>query len=342
MEVPGPLVAERGAQDQPASVDPPGPGIRVAVLVPCHNEEQSVGSVVRSFHAVLPDAEVYVYDNGSSDATSKVAAAAGAIVCREPRLGKGNVMRRMFADVDADVYVVVDGDGTYDARSSAAMIELLLRDRLDMVVGSRQPIVEETDVYRRGHTAGNVAFSRLLRALLGGGFTDIFSGYRVMSRRLVKSFPVQSAGFEIETELSAHAVEVGAACAEFPTAYGNRTEGTASKLHTYRDGFRILVSLVRLWEAMRPLRFFALGFGLLTIVSIVLAIPLISEFERTGLVARFPTAILATAIQIVAFLSLVCGIILKSVRRARQEVKRLAYLQYPPPPRYQPAGTPPN
>ena len=304
----------------------------LAVLVPCHNEERAIAAVVRGFHASLPHATIYVYDNGSTDATSAVAEAAGAIVRREPRRGKGNVMRRMFADVDADLYVLVDGDDTYDACAASLMVELLQRERLDMVVGSRRPVTTDSEVYRPGHTAGNAMFSRLLQALLGGGFSDILSGYRVMSRRLVKSFPVQSTGFEIETELSAHAVEVGATCAELPASYRSRSAGSTSKLHTYRDGFRILISLFRLWEAMRPLQFFALWFGLLTALSLVLAIPVITEFEHTGYVARFPTAILATAIQIVAFLTLACGIILKSVRRARQEVKRLAYLQHPAPP----------
>ncbi|MGH9076823.1 MAG: glycosyltransferase family 2 protein [Acidimicrobiales bacterium] len=309
-----------------------GAGARVAVLVPCHNEEASIARVVTDFAAALPTADIFVYDNASSDDTFGCAVSAGAVVYREPRPGKGRVVRRMFADVDADVYVIVDGDSTYDAAAAPQMIELLRRNRLDMVVGARHPVVGDSGVYRKGHSTGNAAFSRAMRALLGGGFTDIFSGYRVMSRRFVKSFPVQSTGFEIETELSAHAVEVNAACAEVSTAYGSRGGDSASKLRTYRDGTRILLTLLRLFEAMRPLQFFGICFTLLTAVALVLGVPVIGEYARSGLVLRFPTAILAVSVQVIAFLCLASGVILKSVRRSRQEARLLAYLHYPAPP----------
>ncbi len=301
----------------------------VAVLVPCFNEEASIGRVVADFRVALPDADVYVYDNGSTDATAKRAVEAGAHVFCEPKRGKGNVTRRMFADVEADVYVMVDGDATYDAMSAPGMVRRLLEERLDMVVGARTPVAGDDGVYRRGHSAGNALFSRGLRAVLGGSFTDVFSGYRVMSRRFVKSFPARSTGFEIETELSAHAVEVGAACAEVSTPYGSREDGSGSKLNTFRDGLRILFTVVRLLEAMRPLQFFTFWFVVLTGISLALGIPVIDEFSRTGQVLRFPTAFLAASTQVVAFLSLACGVVLKSVRVARQEAKRLAYLRHP-------------
>ena len=301
-------------------------GASVAVLIPCYDEEASVASVIRSFRAALPEAAIYVYDNNSTDATVERAVAAGAIVRHERRQGKGNVVRRMFADVDADVYVMVDGDDTYHAPSARTMVDLLLDEGLDMVVGSRAPIDDR--VRRRGHAAGNVAFTKLLRLLFGGAFTDVFSGYRVMSRRFVKSFPVRSDGFEIETELSAHSQEIAAAVAEVPTPFQARHEGTKSKLRTGRDGFRILVTAFRLFENMRPLQFFAaLAVGL-TVVALALGVPVVQEFRDTGLVPRYPRAFLAAAIQIVAFICVTAGLILKSVKSARQEVRRLAYLRY--------------
>ncbi|MDQ2726622.1 MAG: glycosyltransferase [Actinomycetota bacterium] len=309
---------------------------RVAVLVPCYNEEHAVASVVTGFAAALPGADIYVYDNASTDGTAQRAREAGAIVRHERRRGKGNVMRKMFADIDADVYVMVDGDGTYDPSSASAMVDLLVDQRLDMVVGARQTAAGSGGVvYRKGHTTGNAVFTRVLRTLVGGEFKDIFSGYRAMSRRFVKSLPVRSSGFEIETELSAHAVEVEAACAEVDTAYGSRQEGSTSKLNTYRDGLRIAGTILRLFESIRPLQFFAICFAALTVAGLILGVPVIDEFARTGLVLRFPTAILAVAIQIVAFLCLTCGVILKSVQRARQEGRRLVYLQIGPP---SPAG----
>lgn len=305
---------------------------RVAVLVPCHNEDHAVASVVNGFAAALPGAEIYVYDNASTDATAERARDAGAIVCYEGRRGKGNVIRKMFADIEADVYVMVDGDGTYDPSSSPLMVDLLLSRRLDMVVGARRPVADDGVIYRRGHTAGNAAFTRALRTVVGGEFHDIFSGYRAMSRRFVKSLPVRSRGFEIETELSAHAVEIEAACAEIDTPYRSRQEGSVSKLNTNRDGLRIAGTIIRLFESIRPLQFFSLCFTLLSAVALTLGVPVVDEFARTGLVLRFPTAILAVAIQIVAFLCLTCGVILKSVQRARQEARRLVYLQIGAPP----------
>ena len=300
---------------------------RVAVLVPCHNEEATVARVVADFASRLPGASIFVFDNASTDDTAKIAAGAGAVVCYEPRKGKGHVIRRMFADVEADVYLMVDGDGTYDPDAAPRMVERVWMDGMDMVVGARVPLDDGGEVYRRGHTSGNAMFSRLVRFLFGGDFTDVFSGYRAFSRRFVKSLPVSSSGFEIETELSTHAVRVYAACDEIPTAYGSRGEDSSSKLRTYRDGSKILMTMIRLFEEMRPLQFFGLCFVVLTALSVGLGIPVITEFVHTGKVPRFPTAILAVSIQVVAFICLAAGIILRSVGRARDELRRLAYLQ---------------
>lgn len=309
---------------------------RVAVLIPCFNEEPSVADVVTSFRrslaATTAVTTVYVYDNGSTDETVARAAAAGAVVGHERRRGKGNVMRRMFADVDADVYVMVDGDGTYDPEAASLMVDQLWSQRLDMVVGARAVDVDaEQPAYRRGHVAGNAVFTKALKMIIGGDFTDIFSGYRVMSRRFVKSLPVRSSGFEIETELSAHAIEIEAACAEVATRYRSRPDGSESKLSTYRDGARIAWTIARLFESIRPLPCFTLLFATLTALAIGLAVPVVDEFAHTGVVLRFPTAILAASIQIVALLSLACGIILRSVQVARREGRRLAYLAVPAP-----------
>ncbi|MDQ6797825.1 MAG: glycosyltransferase [Actinomycetota bacterium] len=302
---------------------------RVAVLIPCHNEQETVAEVVAAFSQALPEADVYVYDNRSTDATAERARQAGAVVRREVRLGKGHVVRRMFADVEAEIYVMVDGDGTYEAAAARAMVDLLIDDTLDMVVGCRQPVPDQHDVYRPGHAMGNKVFTRALRTVFGGEFTDVFSGYRVMSRRLVKSFPIQSAGFEIETELNVHAVQLGAACAEVPTRYGNRDEDSDSKLRTGRDGIRIMMTILRLFRQLRPLQFFGILFVALTLVALALGIPVVEAYVDTGLVARFPTAIMAAAIQTVAFICLTCGLVLENVVGARKEARRLAYLQIP-------------
>ncbi len=308
-------------------LDDPSAAVRVAVLLPCHNEEASIATVVDAFLGALPNAGIYVCDNASTDATTARALAAGATVLHERRRGKGHAVRRLFADVEADVYVLADGDATYDAASAPEMVARLVDEHLDMVVGTRQTDGDDPETFRRGHATGNALLTRAFRLCLGGSFTDVLSGYRVMSRRLVKSFPMHADGFDIEAELTAHTVEVDANWLEVPTPYGSREEGSSSKLRTYRDGARIAISLVRLFEAMYPLRFFLLCFAVLTGVALALGIPVIETFNQTGQVPRLPTAVLAASIQIVAFLSLACGVILKSVKLGRQEARRLVYLQ---------------
>jgi glycosyltransferase involved in cell wall biosynthesis len=297
---------------------------RIAVLLPCYNEEAAIGATVAGFRAALPGATVYVYDNNSSDGTRAVAAKAGAVVRTERQQGKGHVVRRMFADVDADVYVMADGDLTYDPGAAPAMVEMLLADQLDMVVGTRRH--EEKDAYRGGHVLGNRIFTGLLSGLFGRSFSDIFSGYRVFSRRFVKSFPVLSSGFEIETEMSVHALELRMPVGEIETAYGARPEGSHSKLSTYGDGARILRTIATLYRVERPVLFYG-GIGaLLLLLAILLSIPLIVTYVDTGLVPRVPTAILVTGITIIAVLCFFTGLILDTVTRGRREVRRLAYL----------------
>jgi glycosyltransferase involved in cell wall biosynthesis len=312
----------------------PGQRSSVGVLIPCHNEEHAIASVVHDFQQALPEADIFVYDNQSTDATLDRATTAGATVRTEPKLGKGNVVRRMFADVDADIYVLVDGDGTYHAPTARLMVDRLVEQNLDMVVGHRQRSADDERAYRRGHSIGNAIFARVFRLLYGGDFTDAFSGYRVMSRRFVKSFPGTSSGFEIETELSAHAATISASCLEVPTPYRSRSENSNSKLRTFRDGGRILRVSVRLFRELRPLQFFGILFVLLSATALAIGVPVINEYVHSGLVPRFPTAILAAAIQTVAFICLTCGLVLQSVGRARQEVRRLAYLQIEPPSTY--------
>jgi glycosyltransferase involved in cell wall biosynthesis len=296
----------------------------IAVLLPCFNEEAAIGATVRGFRQALPGATVYVYDNNSRDRTREVAAEAGAIVRSEAQQGKGNVVRRMFADIDADVYVMADGDLTYDPAAAPAMVDMLLADQLDMVVGTRRH--EEKDAYRGGHVIGNRLFTGLLSGLFGRSFSDIFSGYRVFSRRFVKSFPVLSEGFEIETEMSVHALELRMPVGEVETSYGARPEGSHSKLSTFGDGWRILKTIANLYRIERPVLFYGSIGAILLIVAIVLAIPLVQTYLRTGLVPRFPTAILVTGIVIVAVLCFFAGLILDTVTRGRREVRRLAYL----------------
>jgi glycosyltransferase involved in cell wall biosynthesis len=304
-------------------------GPSVAVLVPCYNEEAAVAAVVAGFQAALPAATVYVYDNNSRDRTVEIARAAGAVVRSETRQGKGHVVRRMFADIEADVYVLVDGDATYDAPSAPAMVERLVTEKLDMVVGTR--VHTEKEAYRRGHVAGNRLLTGFLSTIFGRAFSDILSGYRVFSRRFVKSFPALSAGFEIETELSIHALQLAVPVAEVETPYGARPEGSASKLSTYRDGFRILWTMIRLFKNERPLVFFSIGGTAIALVALVLALPVLLTFLSTGLVPRLPTAILAMGLMILAFLSVTAGVILDTVTRGRQELKRLFYLSLPAP-----------
>lgn len=303
--------------------------LRIAVLLPCYNEEAAIAQTVAGFRAVLPDAEIYVYDNNSGDRTAEVARAAGAIVRTERMQGKGHVVRRMFADIDADVYVMADGDATYEAAAAPAMIAQLIEERLDMIVGARHSEVEAA--YRRGHRFGNVMLTTMLAWAFGRSFSDILSGYRVFSRRFVKSFPVLSTGFEIETEISVHALEMQLPVAEVMTAYAARPAGSISKLSTYSDGWRILKTIAMLFRFERPLLFFGSVAAVLAAVSVILAIPLVITFFETGLVPRFPTAILATGLMILAALNGFCGLILDTVVRGRREVRRLAYLSYPAP-----------
>jgi glycosyltransferase involved in cell wall biosynthesis len=297
---------------------------KIAVLLPCYNEEAAIAQTVGGFRAALPSATVYVYDNNSRDRTREVAAAAGAVVRTERQQGKGHVVRRMFADIDADVYVMADGDLTYDPKAAPAMVDLLVADQLDMVVGTRRH--QEKDAYRGGHVLGNRVFTGLLSSLFGRSFSDIFSGYRVFSRRFVKSFPVLSEGFEIETEMSVHALELRMPVGEIETSYGARPEGSQSKLSTYSDGWRILKTIGTLYRVERPTLFYG-GLGaMLLAAAIVLAVPLVVTYLHTGLVPRFPTAILVTGMTIVAVLCFFTGLILDTVTRGRREVRRLAYL----------------
>ena len=299
---------------------------RIAVLVPCYNEEVAITKVIEDFRQALPGAVIHVYDNNSSDRTSEVAREAGAIVGREVRQGKGNVVRRMFADVDADIYLLVDGDATYDAPSAPAMVEKLIAENLDMVVGTR--VDREAAAYRRGHRSGNAIFTWFVASMFGSSFTDILSGYRVFSRRFVKSFPALSGGFEIETELTIHALELGMPVDEVETPYFSRPEGSASKLNTWRDGMRISWMIQRLYRTERPLQFFGLVALAFAATSVALAVPIIEYYLLTGLVPRFPTAILATGLMLAAFLALTSGLVLDTVTRGRREMKRLAYLAH--------------
>jgi glycosyltransferase involved in cell wall biosynthesis len=301
--------------------------MRIAVLVPCYNEEAAVATVVADFRKALPTAEIYVYDNNSSDRTTTVARDAGAQVRNERRQGKGHVVRRMFADVDADIYVLVDGDATYDAASAPRMVDTLVSDHLDMVVGFRVDQAEAA--YRPGHRTGNWMLTSFLSSVFGQAFKDILSGYRVFSRRFVKSFPVLSDGFEIETELTVHALELALPVAEIDTPYYARPEGSFSKLNTWRDGFRILGTILKLYRSEKPLRFFVAIGIFLTLVAVGLAIPIVVTFLEQGLVPRLPTAVLSMGLMILAVLSVSSGLVLDTVTRGRREMKLLAYLSQP-------------
>jgi len=303
------------------------PGLRVAVLVPCFNEEAAVATVVANFLKVLPTAEIFVYDNNSKDSTVEVARAAGAVVRCERRQGKGHVVRRMFADIDADIYVLVDGDATYDALSAPRMIDALVNDHLDMVVGVR--VDQSVAAYRPGHRTGNWMLTTLLYSVFGQAFKDLLSGYRVFSRRFVKSFPVLSDGFEIETELSVHALELALPVAEIETPYYARPEGSVSKLNTWRDGFRILSTILKLYRSEKPLRFFTVIGIFFVLVSVGLAIPVVVTYFEEGIVPRLPTAVLSMGLMILAVLSLTSGLVLDTVTRGRREMKLLAYLSQP-------------
>lgn len=301
----------------------------MAVLIPCYNEAQTIGQVVNAFRTALPEATVFVYDNNSTDETREVAFDAGAVVGSEPLQGKGNVVRRMFGDVEADVYVLVDGDDTYDAASAPMLVERLLSERLDLVAASR--IENSEHAYRPGHRFGNVVLTGLVAWIFGNRFNDMLSGYKVLSRRFVKSFPALSSGFEIETELTIQALELRMPIAEVGTPYRPRPPGSTSKLHTVRDGFRILKTIGLIAKEERPLQFFFVMFLCLAGLSLGLAIPILIEFLATGLVPRFPTAILSTGIMLLAFLGLFSGIILDTVTVGRREMKRMWYLSIPGP-----------
>jgi glycosyltransferase involved in cell wall biosynthesis len=303
--------------------------LRVAVLLPCYNEASVVGMTVSSFRSALPDATIYVFDNNSTDNTADIASAAGALVRRERTQGKGNVVRRMFADIDADIYVMADGDATYDASAAPQMIRQLREDRLDMVVGVR--CSDMRSAYRRGHRLGNILLTRVLSHLFGRSYSDVLSGYRVFSRRFVKSFPVFSAGFEIETEISIHALELRMPVAEVITKYNPRPKGSASKLYTYRDGWRILTTILSLFRIERPAIFFGGIGGLLACISVIISVPLAITYMKTSLVPQMPTAVLSTGLMILAFLSFFSGLILDTVVHGRREVRRLAYLALPSP-----------
>ena len=317
---------ERATAGEPIAVDEQCllEAQRIAVLIPCFNEAASIATVVHGFRTALPGAEVYVYDNNSTDHTASIAAGAGARVRKEPLQGKGNVVRRMFADIESDVYVMVDGDCTYDPKCAPDMIRLLLADNLDMVVATR--VATEDAAYRQGHRFGNQMLTKAVAHLFGNRFSDMLSGYRVFSRRFVKSFPAMSSGFETETELTIHALELSLPVAEIPTLYSVRARGSASKLQTYSDGLRILRLILTLYKNERPLKFFSTIAAILLVTALSLGIPIVISFIDTGLVLRQPTAILCTGLVLLSALSFVTGLILDTVTRGRRETRRLAYL----------------
>ena len=302
----------------------------IAVLIPCHNEELTIADVVNDFRAALPSCRVFVYDNNSTDSTVERAREAGAIVKKEQLQGKGNVVRRMFSDVDADVYLMCDGDGTYDPTLAPTLVGMIIDDALDMVVGVRFP--EEAErAFPLGHRAGNKILTNFVGWLFGHRFSDILSGYRSFSRRFVKSFPALASGFEIETELTIHALELKMPVGEAPATYAARPKGSHSKLSTWRHGFRIFATIIFLFKEVRPARFFGSIFAVLVLMSLALTYPLIITYFQTGLVPRLPTVVLATGIMLLAFISGACGIILDTVSRGRREAKRMMYLSMPGP-----------
>lgn len=304
--------------------------INIAILIPCYNEEISIAKVIHEFQKTLPGYPIYVYDNNSTDKTAQVAVDAGAIVRNESHKGKGNVIRRMFADIDADIYLLIDGDNTYDIQKSPELIKKLCEKQLDMVVASRIEKKDENKyaIYRLGHRFGNAFFSKIIAFLFGHHFKDVFSGYRVFSRRFVKSFPANARGFDVETEFTIHSVELRLPTAEIESTYYSRPAGSVSKLNTYRDGLKILMRIFLLLKEVRPLLFFGSIFIVLASLSVLLFLPVLINYFQTGLVKRFPTAILSTGIMLLAFMSLGSGIILDSVCRARREIKRLFYLSF--------------
>ncbi len=316
------IAGETSSAPAQAGADAP----HVAVLIPCYNEAATIAKVVGDFRAALPAAAVYVYDNNSTDRTVECARAAGALIGHEPRQGKGHVIKRMFSDIEADIYVLADGDATYDTASAPHLIARLLTDCCDMVVGAR--IGQQSAAFPKGHRLGNRLLTGFVATVFGTKLRDMLSGYRVLSRRFVKSLPVLSAGFEIETELTIHAMELGVTIAEIDTPYFARPEGSESKLDTWYDGVRILNMIIRLYRAERPLFFFSM-FGLAcAVASLALAIPIVITFVEVGLVPRIPTAVLSTGLMLTAFLAIACGFILDTVTRGRKEMKRLAYLAH--------------
>jgi len=314
---PRPSAARQGRRPVPVA------SRSIAVLLPCYNEATTIAAVVREFREAVPSAKIYVYDNNSTDGTAQRAAEAGAIVRREPNQGKGNVVRRMFADVEADIYVLADGDLTYDARGAGGLIEALVDHNADMAVGLR---VGGAHAFRRGHRVGNRLFNWLVAHLFGGGFTDILSGYRAMSRRFAKSFPAASSGFEIETELSIHALDLRLGTVEVPLAYGERPGNSKSKLHTYRDGLRILTKIAMMYRTLKPLQFYGAVAAMLFALALAIGTPVVVTYVETGLVPRLPSAVLAASLIQIGFLSLACGIIIDSVSATRREIKRMRYL----------------
>lgn len=301
----------------------------VAILVPCYNEALTIEKVIKDFKATLPDARVYVFDNNSSDKTSEIAKKAGALVRKVELKGKGNVVRRMFADVEADVYLMVDGDATYDAKSAPLMINKLLENHLDMVVGCRKEESTENNNYRPGHRLGNQLLTGFVQRMFKGDFTDMLSGYRVFSKRFVKSFAADSHGFETETELTVHALEMRLPYGEVETPYSERPQGSESKLSTYRDGLRILAMIAKLYSNEKPKQFWGIIGSMLLLLALILAIPIFLEYAESGEVPRFPTLILAASFGVVGFLSFTIGLVLRTVTKARQEAKNLAYLSIP-------------
>lgn len=298
--------------------------VRIAVLIPCYNEAATIGTVVTDFARALPTAVIYVYDNNSTDDTRSIAAQAGAIVRAEPLQGKGNVLRRMFADIEADVYVLVDGDGTYDANSAERMVKLIVDGSLDMVNAARVPVSDLA--YRPGHKLGNRLLTWAVAAIFGNRIRDMLSGFRALSRRFVKSFPALATGFETETELTVHALELRLPIAEIETPYRDRPHGSQSKLRTFEDGFRILKTIFLLVKEERPLQFFSLSAVTLATTSVMLGWPLVTTYLATGLVPRFPTAVLVTGLMVLAFICFVAGLVLDTVTLGRREIKRLHYL----------------
>lgn len=302
----------------------------VAVIVPCHNEETAIAQVVSDLRAALPDATIYVYDNASSDDTAAVASAAGALVRQEFRMGKGNVIRRAFADIDADVVVMLDGDGTYDAARASDLVDTVLAGPYDQVIATRQQI--GADAYRAGHAWGNRMLTWVTATIFGRGINDMLSGYRAFSRRFVKSFPALSREFETETEMTIHALSLRLPVAEIEADYGDRAHGSQSKLRTYRDGWRVLTMILSLVRRQRPVLFHGVIAALLALLALVLGMPIVVEFLQTGLVPRFPTAILASALVVIASVVLMLGYVLEASRHSREEALRLHYLSYPAPP----------